>query len=120
MEKKKSILLLISAILATLYSIFTIKFFFGGLFKPFDSLERIGVLLSLSGFIALPHIILTIISNALNWIGYIKNDKTITLIGGILYIISGFLFLFNIIFLLPSIVLSFIGYTNLKKSEEYY
>lgn len=113
MKEKKSILLLISAILGTFYSIYIINHFFTGIISSNNVFEQAGI--SIATFIVTPHIIGTVIATALNWVAYFKHDKVVALVTAILYLVSGLLFLFYIIFVLPSIVLSFIGYSNIKK-----
>lgn len=116
MKKKHSKLLLISAIIGTLYAIYLIVYFSTGISSN-DSAEAVGAVIATA--LVIPHMILVILAAIFNWVAYGTNKRGLALTGGILYSVAGVLFLLYILFVVPSIVLSFVGYAKLKGINEY-
>jgi hypothetical protein len=109
---KKSVLVLISAILGTAYLVYIVSYFFSNVANS-EGTEQIGA--GLAAALVAPHMFMLILAVLFNWIGYFANVKWSVLVGAILYSVSGFLFLLYVIFELPSIILSFVGYAKMGK-----
>lgn len=116
MKIKRSKALLISAILGTLYSLYLISYFGGGIFGSKGGAELAGAAIATA--LVTPHMILVVLATIFNWLGYFSNKRGFALTGGILYSVGGVIFIIYIIFVIPSIVLSFVGYAKLKNIIE--
>ena len=116
MKKKRSILLLISAIIGTLYALYIIIYFSSSL-NSNDASEAVGAAIATA--LVMPHMILVVLAVIFNWVGYGTNKRGLALTGGILYSVAGVVFLMYIFFVIPSLVLSFVGYAKLKQINEY-
>ena len=111
---KRSIVLLIAAIIGLAYSIYII-----GYFGSLNSGNEYGSLASgIATAMVLPHMICLIIAVVFNIIGWVINKRGFALTAGILYSVSAVLFIMYAIFVIPSIVLSFVGFVRLKKIIE--
>jgi len=116
MKKKRSKLLLISAIIGTLYALYIIIYFSSSL-NSNDASEAVGAAIATA--LVMPHMILVVLAVIFNWVGYGTNKRGLALTGGILYSVAGVVFLMYIFFVIPSLVLSFVGYAKLKQINEY-
>lgn len=116
MKAKHSKLLLISAILGSIYAIYLIVYFGGGIAESKDAAEAAGRAIATA--LVTPHMILVVLAVIFNWVGYFSNKRGFALTGGILYSVAGVIFILYLIFLVPSIILSFVGYAKLKKVVE--
>ncbi|MDU1412598.1 MAG: hypothetical protein E6929_07250 [Clostridium sp.] len=112
MKKKRSTVLLISAILGTAYSIYLILYFSGAIGGS-EGAEQVGAAIATA--LVTPHMILVVLATIFNWIGYFINKAGFALTAGILYSVAGVLFIMYIFFVIPSLVLSFVGYSKVKK-----
>ena len=112
---KKSWLLLVSAILSTLYLIYIVSYFFGGLDSANEA-EAIGQ--GLATALVAPHMFVLFVAVIFNWIGWAAKATWGALTGGILYCVSAFLFLLYSPFLILQIIFSFIGYAKMKKEKK--
>lgn len=116
MNIKRSKLLLISAILGAMYSVYLITYFGGGIFSSKDAAEAVGSAIATA--LVTPHMVLVVLATIFNWVAYFSNKRGFALTGAILYSVGGVIFILYIIFVIPSIILSFIGYAKLKKIIE--
>ena len=116
MKKKRSKLLLISAIIGTLYALYIIIYFSLSL-NSNDAAEAVGAAIATA--LVMPHMILVVLAVIFNWVGYGTNKRGLALTGGILYSVAGVVFLMYIFFVIPSLVLSFVGFAKLKQINEY-
>lgn len=112
MKIKRSKILLISAILGTLYSLYLITYFSGGIFGSKGGMELAGAAMATA--LVTPHMVLVVLATIFNWVGYFSNKRGFALTGGILYSVGGVIFIIYIMFVIPSIILSFVGYAKLK------
>lgn len=115
MFEKRSKLIFISAIIATLYSIIVILYFIAMYNESATSSSSSG-----GGFVILLLSIPTIamvIGTLLNWLGFWYKKPAIALISAIIYFqIAGIIaFTEFAVYLIPIIVLGFVGYINQKK-----
>lgn len=116
MKKEKSILLLISAIIGTLYSLYLVSHFWIPILTSTNIFEQIGIKMVES--IVRQHIILVIIATGVTWYGYIKKDKIFTLISGIVFIIAGISFTRYIAYVVPSAILSLYVYYKIIEENK--
>lgn len=115
MFKSRSKVMFTSAILGTLYMIYIISYFVGGVGST-EGAEQVGSVLATA--IVLPHLAVLVLAVIFNWVGFFLNKKWAAITSGILYSVSGVLFLLYIIFEIPMIVLSFVGVSKIGKIEK--
>lgn len=113
-RKKRSVLLLISAVIGTLYTIYLITYFMG-ISTTTTGTEALGA--NLATAIVLPHIALTALAALFNWIGYLTCVRGFALTGAILYCVAAFVFFMYALFVVPEIILSFAGFIRMKRQE---
>ena len=111
----KSKCLLVSALLGTLYAIYIISHFFGGVAST-DGAEQVGAAIATA--LVLPHIITLVLAIIFNWVAFAANIKGMAIATGILYSVSGVIFILYFLFLVPMIVLSFIGVSKISKIKK--
>jgi hypothetical protein len=120
---KRSMALLISAIIGLIYGIFLIIIFFtGNIVNSGYMANSSPVLEALTGGIVivlvLPHMICVLVAVIFNILGWVVNKREFALTAGILYSASAVMFIVFAVFVVPSIVLSFVGYVKLKEIIE--
>jgi hypothetical protein len=114
---KRSIVLLISAIIGWVYGMFiTISFFTGAIVNSSPGVEALAG--GIAAVLVLPHMICVLIALIFNILGWAVNKREFALTAGILYSASAAMFILFAVFVVPSIVLSFVGYAKLKKIIE--
>lgn len=111
--EKRSKVLIISAVLEVLYSIFLVVNFGGAISGASSDAEALGGAIATA--LVTPHMICIVLATIFNVIGAIKSKAGFALTGAILYSVGGVLFLMYIPFVIPMIVLSFVGYAKVKK-----
>ena len=112
-KKKRSITLIISAILGVAYSIYIISYFSNAMFGSDSTSEAIGGAIATA--LVTPHMVCVVIAAIFNVIACIGNKRAFALVGAILYCVGAVMFLLYAMFLIPSIILSFVGYAQLGK-----
>lgn len=118
MKKKRSLWLLVAAVISTIYA-FYIFIYYGGLVSATDGIEH-ETAVTLAVFIA-PHLIITVIGSIFNWASFITNIRALAFVSGILYIvafIAGIIYLPTNLFVVPSTILSFVGFAKLKEIND--
>lgn len=115
MNQKKSVLLITSAVIATLYTIYLIYYFTSGLTDS-SGTEALGG--AIAGMMMTPHLIATAVAALLNWIAALMNKQGLALAAVILYVVAACAFFLYALFLLPSIILTFIGYLRMRKANK--
>lgn len=116
MKKKKSICLLIGAVMGSVYILLLFSIFLGAAGGISSDAEIVGA--GIAFMFAIPHVIVISLAILFNWLGYAKVHKGFALTAGIMYAIASVLMLPYFYLLVPSIVLSFVGYANLSKIIE--
>lgn len=111
--KKKSIALILSAIIGAGYALYITTYFGGTIFKSESAAAAAGV--SIAAALVTPHMLCTVVAAIFNVIACFNNNSAFALTGAILYCCAAVLFLFYALFVVPSIILSFVGYARLKK-----
>ena len=112
-KKKKSVLLLISAIIGVLYILYSISYWTGANGGAADSAEAVGV--GIATALVFPHLICTGIAVVFNILGWAMSHRGFALTGGILYAVAMLLFPMYFMFVVAETVLSFVGFARLKK-----
>lgn len=112
-KKKKSVLLLISAIIGVLYILYSISYWTGANGSTVDSAEAVGV--GIATALVFPHLICTGIAVVFNILGWAMSHRGFALTGGILYAVAMLLFPMYFMFVVAETVLSFVGFARLKK-----
>ena len=112
-KKKKSTLLLISAILGILYSVYIVVYFMGAGSNAGSTAEAIGA--GIATVIVMPHMICAVLAAIFNTLGWAMSSRGFSLTGAILYAVAAVLFPIYAMFVLIQMILSFIGFARLKK-----
>jgi cytochrome bd-type quinol oxidase subunit 2 len=110
---KKSKLLLVNSILATLYSVYLIANFANAFADTTSAAEQAGA--SIAMMLVAPHAFVTVLGMIFGWLAYVMNKTGFALTSAILYSVAAGLFILYAPFLLPMIVIGFIAYSKVKK-----
>lgn len=116
MKKKKSVLLLLSAIIGALYLAYSIFYWADANTGNPDIVTEIGA--GLATALVFPHLICTGLAVLFNIIGWAMNHRGFSLAGAILYAVAMIMFPMYFMFVLVEVVLSFVGFARLKKINE--
>lgn len=110
MKEKKSVCLLISAIVGTLYAMYSMVYWldFG---EQANNALAVGLATALVG----PHVICTVMAVVFNWVGYGRRSPGMALAGAILYTVAALLFAMYAVFVILEAILSYVGFANLRK-----
>lgn len=109
--KKRSKAFFTGLILATIYLIYIISYFYG-ILGDGDTAEQIGS--GLAAALVTPHIVVLAISVMFGWLAFGLSSSGFALTASILYTVAGVMFIPYIFFVIPSIILGFVGYANQK------
>lgn len=112
MKKKRSILLLISALLGIAYGVYIVSYFIGSNTATNDTAEAIGV--GIATALVMPHMVCAVLAAIMNSLGWALSSRGFSLTGGILYAVAAALFPMYAMFVLVQMVLSFVGFARLK------
>jgi hypothetical protein len=113
MLKNRSILTLISLVLAIAYTVYILSYFVSANAASGTDAEAIGA--GLATLLVLPSVFVLGIGVILGLIGFFNRSAGLQLTAAILYSVAGLLFLLYAFFLVPSIVLGFMGWNQQKK-----
>ncbi|NFH49420.1 benzylsuccinate synthase, partial [Clostridium sporogenes] len=111
MFKKRSKAFFTGLILATIYLIYIISYFYG-ILGDGDTAEQIGS--GLAAALVTPHIVVLAIAVMFGWLAFGLSSSGFALTASILYTVAGVMFIPYIFFVIPSIILGFVGYANQK------
>ncbi|MCI8921991.1 MAG: zinc ribbon domain-containing protein [Acutalibacter sp.] len=111
-QQKKSILLLISAILGILYGVYIVYYVLNAGSAAGSAAEAIGI--GIATALITPHMICAVLAAIFNVLGWILSSRGLALTGAILYTVAAVLFPLYALFVLVQIILSFIGFARLK------
>jgi hypothetical protein len=114
---KRSIALLIAAVIGLVYGIYIISYFVGTTANSSSGIEMVAV--GIATALVLPHITCVLVALIFNIVGWAINKRGFALTAGILYSVAAVVFISYAFFVVPSIVLSFVGYAKLKKIIEF-
>lgn len=111
-EKKKSVLLLISAILGVLYALYSVVYW-SGASSGMSGAAAIGA--GIATVLVMPHMICAVLAAIFNVLGWAMNSRGFALTGAILYAVAAVLFPMYAMFVLIQMILSFVGFAKMKK-----
>lgn len=111
-SKKKSVLLLIAAILGVIYAVYSI-IYWGGAMSSTSGWEAVGA--GIATALVMPHMICAVLAAIFNTIGWALSSRGLALTGAILYAVAAVLFPVYFMFVIIQMILSFIGFAKLKK-----
>lgn len=114
-KAKKSKLLLVSGILGTLYLIYLITYFMGGMATD-DQTQAIAG--GLATMLVMPHMLCVGVAVIFTWIGWALRARWGALVAGILYSVSILAMFLYAPFVIIQLILSFVGFAKIKKSNE--
>ena len=110
---KKSKLLLISGIIGTLYLVYLIVYFAGGITSASDGAEVVGA--GLATAIVMPHLICVGIAVIFNWLGWAIKARWAALVAGIMYAVSILCMFVYFMFVIVEMILCFVAFSKMKK-----
>jgi hypothetical protein len=113
MLQNRSILTLISLVLAIAYTFYILSYFANANATSSTDAEALGA--GLATLLVLPSVFVLGIGVILGLIGFFNRSAGLQLTAAILYSVAGLLFLLYAFFLVPSIVLGFMGWNQQKK-----
>ena len=111
--KKRSVMLIIATVLASIYAVYLICYFVGGTAAADETATAIGGAIATA--LVAPHMVMFLIGAIFGWIGVLLKKSWSALVAAILYSVGTVLFLAYAMFGIPLLVLGFIGYANQKK-----
>ncbi len=111
-SNRKSVLLLISAILGVAYAIYSIVYWAGAAAST-SGWEAVGA--GIATALVMPHLICAVLAAIFNVLGWAMSSRGLALTGAILYAVAAALFPMYAFFVLVQVILSFIGFAKLKK-----
>lgn len=111
---KRSKLLLISAIIGTLYGIYLISYFTGANTSS-SGAEQVGA--GIATLIVMPHMAMVWLAIVFNWLGYALKLKWSALVAGILYAVAIVLFFMYFMFVIIEMILCFVAYAKMKTPQ---
>lgn len=110
---KRSKLLLISAIIGSIYTIYIISHFAGAV-SGSSGAEQAGA--GLATLLVMPHMAFVFLAVVFNWLGFIFKLRWGALVAGILYAVSMVMFFMYFMFVIVEMILCFVAYSKMKKS----
>ena len=116
MLKNRSVLTLISLVLAIAYTIYVLSYFASA--NATSATDTEAVAAGIATLLVLPSVFVLGIGVILGLIGFFNRSAGLQLTAAILYSVAGLLFLLYALFLVPSIVLGFMGWNQQKKIKK--
>lgn len=113
-KRKKSILLLISAILGVLYAVYIVSYFASNTVNQTDAAASVGA--GLAAAIVTPHMVCAALAAIFNVLGWAMNKRGFALTGAILYAVALALFPVYFMFVIIQMLLSFVGFARMKNA----
>lgn len=111
--KKRSIALMIATVLATVYAIYLIAYFYGVNKNADGAAEALGGAIATA--MVTPHMVMFAIGAVFGWLSVFMKANWSALVAAILYTVGTVLFFAYFMFGAPILILGFIGYANQKK-----
>ena len=109
---KRSKILAIATILATVYTVYLICYFVGGTAMA-DGADMLAGAIATA--LVMPHMVVFATGVIFGWIGVLAKKSWAALVAAILYSVATVLFLAYAMFGVPILILGFIGYVKQKK-----
>lgn len=111
--KKRSKALIVATLLATVYAIYLLVYFYGVNKSADGAAEALGGAIATA--LVTPHMVMFIIGAIFGWLGVCLKANWGALVAAILYTVGTVLFMAYIMFGAPILILGFIGYAKQKK-----
>lgn len=108
---RRSKCLIVATALATIYVVYLMSHFFGGVATS-EGAEAIGGAIATA--LVMPHMISFLVGAIFGWIGVLTTKSWAALVGAIMYAVGTLLFLTYFMFGVPILVLGFVGYAKQK------
>ena len=108
---KRSKMLLIAAILGSLYLVYLVSYFMGGM-DTTSSAEALGA--GLATAVVMPHMVCVAVAVVFNWIGWSMRARWGALVAGILYAVAMVLMFLYAMFVVIQMVLCFVAFAKMK------
>ncbi len=112
---KRSKTLFVATALATLYVVYLISYFFGGVASS-DGAEAVGGVIATA--LVTPHMIMFFIGVVFGWLGVMTKKAWAALVAAIMYSVGTLFFLAYFMFGVPLLILGFVGYSKQKKINQ--
>lgn len=107
--------LFVATALATIYVVYLISHFFGGIASS-EGAEAIGGAIATA--LVMPHMLMFLIGAVFGWLGLLARKTWAALVAAILYSVGTLLFLAYFMFGVPLLILGFVGYSKQKKINQ--
>ncbi len=114
-KKKKSRLLLASAIIGSIYLVFLL-FYFGSFIFSSNPFLALGASMAIQ--IVMPHMICAVAALIFNWIGWAKNVRWAALTAAILYAISIVMMITYFFGVILEMIFCFIAFARMKNPKK--
>ena len=108
---KKSKLLLASGIIGTLYLIYLISYFSGGVVST-DGAEAIGA--GIAAALVTPHMVCVGVAVIFNWLGWALKARWAALVAGIMYAVSIVCMFMYAMFVVLEMIFCFVAFAKMK------
>ncbi len=112
---KKSKLLLVAAILSSLYAIYIVCYFFGTTASS-QGMEALGA--GLATAIVMPHMVCVCVAVIFNWLGWAMKARWAALVAGILYAVAIVCFFLYGLFVALQMILCFVAFAKMKEKSQ--
>lgn len=112
---KRSKLLLTAAVIGTLYLVYLISNFAGGIASS-DGAEAIGA--GLAAMLVMPHMVCVAVAALFNWLGWALKVRWAALVAGILYAVSMLCMFMYAMFVVLEMIFCFVAFGKMKKAGE--
>lgn len=112
---KKSKLLLASGILGSLYLIYLISYFAGGITSA-DGAEALGA--GIATALVMPHMICVGIAVIFTWLGWALKARWAALVAGIMYAVSMVCMFIYALFVILEMIFCFVAFAKMKQPAE--
>lgn len=113
---KRSKLLLVAGILGTLYLVYLITYFAGGLASSSSNTEVIAG--GIATAVVMPHMVCVGIAVIFNWLGWAMKARWAALVAGILYAVSMVCMFIYAMFVVVQMILCFVAFAKMKKKMQ--
>lgn len=113
MFKTRSKVLFVTAILAALYAIYIISYFYGANAESDDLVEEAGAAIATA--LVMPHMVMMGLGAIFTWLGFFLKAPWGALVGAILFCVGTVCFPMYAMFSVPLLILGFIAFSKQKK-----
>lgn len=112
-KKKRSVLLLIAAIIGIAYAIYSVSYWGGANTGATDSMEAVGA--GIATVLVMPHLVCTGLAIIFNVLAWFMSHRGFALTAAILYTVALVLFPVYFMFVILEAIFCYVGFARLKK-----